>query len=265
MTLSSISRISRRRSTELSPKEVNTMDNGIQVTTDYDQFQILEANREQSRGHIEALKAAFEEMGNLTRVQPILVNDRMEIIDGQHRFTACKELGEPIYYTQVSGLGVSDARQMNILHRRWEFGDYARSYALGGDANYQRFLNLMEDFGFNGSVTLYYCSGAKSKGAFKNFRNGAFTLSPDEVVTAKERLEKLKELADLNPLFETITLAIAYLNVSQVSGFDHNRLVSRLERNPNMLTRQGGTPEYMRVLEDIYNYNISADNRVRLF
>jgi hypothetical protein len=68
---------------------------GIQVTSDYDQFVIMEANREQNRGHIEAIKAAFGEMGNLTRVQPILVNERFEIIDGQHRFIACKELGEP--------------------------------------------------------------------------------------------------------------------------------------------------------------------------
>lgn len=237
----------------------------IQVTRDYDRFRVMDANREQSRGHIESLKAAFEEMGNLTRVQPILVNDRMEIIDGQHRFTACKELDEPIYYTVVPGLGVRDARQMNILHKGWKIEDYARSYAVGGDANYQRFLQLLEDYGFNHSVTLYFSKGGKLKGLFREFREGNYTLTPEEVQSARERLDRLSELAELNPLARTIPFAIAYLQASGVNDFDHARLVSRLERNPQMLTRQAGVPEYLRILEDIYNHNMSAENRLRLF
>jgi hypothetical protein len=240
--------------------------NEIQVTRDYDRFRVMEANREQNRGHIEALKAAFEEMGNLTRVQPILVNERMEIIDGQHRFIACRELEQPIYFTQVPGLGVSDARQMNILHRNWQLPDYARSYAMSGDANYQRYLKLVEDHEFNYSVTLYCSRGAGPfKGLFKEFREGNFTLSPDEARLASERLDRLAEIAEVNPVAETGPFALAYLQAMGNEGFDHARFMSRLERSPHLLTRQAGAPEYLRVIEDIYNHNMSSDNRVRLF
>lgn len=238
---------------------------GIQVTRDYDQFQLMEANREQSRGHVEAVKAAFEEVGNLTRVQPILVNDRMEIIDGQHRFTACKELGEPIYYTTISGLGVSDARQMNILHRKWEFADYARSYALSGDVNYQRYLQLVDDYGFNHGVTLIYSMGEAHKGLFKDFRQGNYTLTPEEASAARQRLDNLAEVAEIAPLAKSRQFAVAYLQAMRNENFDKSRFISRLERNPHMLTRQGGVPEYLRTIEDIYNHNINAENRARLF
>lgn len=239
---------------------------GIQVTSNYDQFQIMEANREQSRGHIEALKAAFEEMGNLTRVQPILVNDQMQIIDGQHRFTACKELDQPIYYTMVAGLGVRDARQMNILHRTWNLEDYARSYAVGGDANYQRYLQLIEEHEFSHSVTLHYSKGVQGKGAFKEFRQGNYTLTPEEVRRATERLDKLSEIVELNPIARANQFALAYLQaITNNPEFDHARFMARLERSPHLLTRQAGVPEYLRVIEDIYNHNMSAENRLRLF
>lgn len=241
-------------------------DNGIQVTSDYEQFRLMDANREQNRFHVEALKTAFGEMGNLTRVQPILVNENMEIIDGQHRFVACKELGEPIYYTQVPGLGIADARQMNILHKNWQLPDYAHSYAAGGNANYQRFLQLLEEHEFNYSITLYYCAGGDVKGAFRDFRHGEFTLSEDGMRQATQKLDKLAEIAEMNPIASTGPFGLAYLQaMTRNAEFDHARFISRLERSPQLLTRQAGTPEYLRVIEDIYNHNMNAENRVRLF
>jgi hypothetical protein len=238
---------------------------GIQVTTDYDQFKLLEANRDQNRGHIEALKAAFEEMGNLTRVQPILVNDQMEIIDGQHRFVATKELGESVYFTQVAGLGVHEARQMNILHRSWEFLDYAKSYANSGDASYRRFLDLVETYELPGGIILVYSKGSKVKGIFKDFRQGNFTLTPEELAQAKERLDMLSEMIEVAPALKSVAASNAVLNIITLPQYDHSRMLTRLQRNPQLVTRQAGVPEYMRVLEDVYNHNMAAENRVRLF
>lgn len=246
-------------STTLAPNDA------IQVTTNYDAFHIMDANREANRGHIEALKAAFEEMGNLTRVQPILVNNRMEIIDGQHRFIACQELDQPIYYTQVEGLGIADARSINILHRKWEMGDYARSYALSGDANYQRFLRLVEESGFSNSVVLYAATAGREKGAFKNFRQGNFTLSPERAQETQARLDSLSGVAEISPLANTGTFALAYLQALNNENFDESTFLTRLERNPHLLVRQPGVPEYLRNIEEIFNYHVQVENRVRLF
>lgn len=35
---------------------------------------------------------------DLTMYSPIIVSEDFRIIDGQHRFEACKELGFPIYF-----------------------------------------------------------------------------------------------------------------------------------------------------------------------
>lgn len=238
--------------------------NQAQVTTNYDQFQLIESNREQNRGHIEALKRAFEEMGNLTRVQPILVNDRMEIVDGQHRFMACKELNEPIYFTKVSGLGINEARKMNILHRGWTIDDFARSYASTGDTNYQQYLEVKEDFGFNHSITLYYISaGGDDRGMFKDFRNGDFVFEDRDV--AISRLSKLADAEALVPMVNDRYFAKAFLKAMQVEGYDHKRMLKKVELHQNLLRRYASVEDYLRMLEEIYNFQITEVNRLRLY
>lgn len=236
----------------------------VRETREYDKFKFLTPNREQSRGHVEVLKNAFQEIGNLTKVQPILVNDKFEIIDGQHRFTAAKELGQPIFYTQHPGLGIREARSMNILHRNWTVDDYAQSYAMSGDKNYQAYLRLKEDYGFSHSIMLPYISGFTDKaGVFKGFRNGDFVLENEEKVV--DRLEMLTEAIDKAPLMHTRGLALAFLRVMQSDEYNHATMLKRLEKYGHKLFRVDDIESNLRQLEELYNHNTSLSNRVRLY
>lgn len=243
---------------------MDNSENVVQQTSNYDQFRFIENNREQNRGHIEALKVAFEEMGNLTQVQPILVNERFQIIDGQHRFTAAQELGQPIHFTVVSGLGVAEARNMNILHRQWTVEDFARSYALGGDPNYQKYLRLKEEYGFNHSILLTYIYNTKLDGQFKKFRSGEFVLEDEN--GARERLDKLTEAGQYTNLVKDKPFAKAFLNVTNIPGYDHRRMLKKLRLNGElMLKRMGSIADNQRQLEEVYNYGMREGNRIRLY
>jgi hypothetical protein len=236
----------------------------VQVTTDYNKFRFIESNREQSRGHIETLKKAFEENGNLTANQPILVNENMEIIDGQHRFTACMELGMPIHYIQTPGLTVRDARQMNILHKGWGVDDYARSYALAGDNNYRKYLELKEEYGFNHSVLLGYILNSSDRtNMYKDFRNGDFTFTDRE--GARERLDKLASVGQYVPFAGEKGFAGALLKTMAIEGYDHERMLRKLELHQNLLRRFVNIEDYQRMLEDVYNYQMQEGNRLRFF
>lgn len=247
-----------------------TDNNVIQQTTDYEQFKLIEANREQNRGHIEALKRAFDESGNLTKVQPILVNERMEIIDGQHRFMAAKERKEPIYYTVVSGLRIEDARKLNLLQRSWKINDFAYSYAKQGYVSYQNYLKIREDYGLNHSVTIAAMFPTNAKGQFKNFREGIFVL-PDEALPAtRERLDMLMEVLETNDLLKgkegNRDFAQAFFRIVEMNGYDQGRMVKKLKTFGSTLIHQYASPgEYQRMLEEIFNYKTSEANRVRLY
>lgn len=243
---------------------VTEVRNVVQQTDDYDQFSFLSTNRDQNRGHIEALKEAFEEMGNFTKVQPILVNDQYQIIDGQHRFTACKELGLPIYFTVVDGLGVREARNMNILHRGWRVEDFARSYAMEGNTNYQKYLVLKEDYGFSHSILLAYIYGKVDRaGVYKTFREGNFVFDNEKEV--RERLNMLSQYGEHTNLVNNREFAFAVLRIMDSENYEHKRMLNKLAQNGHSLVRMGTIDDNLRQLEELYNYNSKETARKRLF
>lgn len=237
----------------------------VHQSTDYDKFSLIATNREISRGHVEALKRAFTEAGNLTAIQPILVNERMQIVDGQHRFTACMELGETIHYTEVKGLGIHEARSMNILHRNWLIDDYAKSYAESGDPNYQRYIDLKEDYGFGHTATMLYIVGAERKKQFAEFRRGEFTCTDDDIKLARVRLSRLADMEGLVDHYKRGYFIRALLKVMNAEGYDHKRMLKKLEAHPELVRQYGSTVDYVRMLEEIYNYKNAESNRVRFF
>lgn len=81
----------------------------VYETYDYDKFHIMEkGNRD-----IDHDKKIALSMKEDFLFSPILVNEKMEIIDGQNRFFASKALGKPIYYIIKNGYGIREVRILN--------------------------------------------------------------------------------------------------------------------------------------------------------
>ena len=74
----------------------------IYETYDYDKFSLLKSNRPVNKAHVIRLVESMDEEYLLS---PITTNEKFQIIDGQHRFTAAKEKGLPIRYIIAQGYG----------------------------------------------------------------------------------------------------------------------------------------------------------------
>lgn len=62
----------------------------VYQTTNYDKFCFLEDNRAVKQSRVKKIKDSIDDVGYL--YQPVLVNEQYQIIDGQGRFNACKEM-----------------------------------------------------------------------------------------------------------------------------------------------------------------------------
>ncbi len=112
------------------------------TTIDYDRFKFKEDNREINIGLVTRIVKSINEIG-YDSSKPIKVNKDMEIIDGQHRFLACKQLGLPILYDISKN--ADDHRTLILLNANqepWRTGDYVYSWAKTGITCYQKFLIL---------------------------------------------------------------------------------------------------------------------------
>src|SRR6187549_2973465 len=132
-------------------------------TKDYEKFRFLRANRAINKNNVEKIKASYREWGVIAG-RPILIDKDFNIIDGQHRFLALKDLGFPIPYEIIGGDIIGKTMALNSNQDEWQLIDYAKSYAEQGYDCYRKLLKYDEKnkLGFTNSLRI--CFGSKTKG-----------------------------------------------------------------------------------------------------
>lgn len=242
------------------------MSNTVQSTTDYRQFNKITLNRDTVDGHVRSLMKAIEEQGNISEISPVIVNENMDVIDGQHRVLALKELGLPVFYLVMSGTNINTVRQMNTLQRGWKPKDFANSYAASGNKNYQRFLKLQEDYGYPYSILLEFVS-LNTKGMNKNFRNGDLSFTEERDTEVRTHLDLLSQVNEIEPRFKgNRSFAFAFKQISKNPDYDHAKFLRKLKLYGQGILRQWANhEEYLRAFEVIYNFKQSAENSTRLY
>ena len=116
----------------------------ILSTKDYSLFSFIENNRIVKRSHVNEFKEEIKK-NDRTMCYPIMVDADMRIIDGQHRFHACMELGLPIYYVVDDD---DDAEQAmincNKINKKWEMMDWLRYRANKNGGCYKQLLDFVQ-------------------------------------------------------------------------------------------------------------------------
>lgn len=94
----------------------------------YGKFKMLLGNRIVEQRRVDTIKKSIIENGWV--MNPIVINENWEIIDGQGRFTALRELNMPIYFVVARGAGINECRALNIKQKNWTVKDYISSLSL---------------------------------------------------------------------------------------------------------------------------------------
>lgn len=109
-----------RENTETEDKTLSESIPKIFVTDDYSVFKLMNGNR--SFDHKRAIVNSVKRVGHIP--SPIICNEKMEVVDGQGRLAAFKELKLPVYYIVIQGLGIEECISMNISQSNWTTLDY---------------------------------------------------------------------------------------------------------------------------------------------
>ena len=124
----------------------------IATTKEYSLFNLLNSNREIKRSNVENIKKSILQNG-YSKFSTIIIDEDFNIINGQHRFTACHELDMPIRFTMIEGATAEDMIILNSNQRNWENEDFIKSYAYRGFKYYQTILEAIEK---NSDISLSY-------------------------------------------------------------------------------------------------------------
>lgn len=117
----------------------------IYRTTDYDAFKKLTGNRDIFDSRRERIASSIKKIGWVRN--PIVVNEKMEVVDGQGRTEALESLGMPIEYVVAEGATIDHCIALNLGQKNWGIRDFVESYANQGDEQMIQLRRHIQKYG----------------------------------------------------------------------------------------------------------------------
>lgn len=232
----------------------------IQETQDYSLFRRIKGNRTVSQPHVNRLLEAIKNDPKTITYNPIIVNQKMEVIDGQHRLEAIKKSELPVHYIKVDDVGLETVQKLNSISKMWSPMDYAKSFAENGNEDYRIYIDFKIRFKFNHDVVMRYLAlDVPMTGTL--FKQGKF-----QIPNVARSYELATYLQDLQQFYDRIAYrnsAYGFLIVAQSPNYDHRRMYRQMKNYAQNINEQPLANDYAREFERIYNYR--QHSVVRLF
>lgn len=247
----------------------------VKKTNDYSLFKTMSSNRQVNLNHVKNLMRSMTENGVL--INPIIVNKKYEVIDGQHRLRACTDLELPIYYLIAKDYNIKEVHALNLNQKNWSNQDYLEAYANDGNNNYKRMLKFQQEnknftfhsiMSFITGVSGFHLKDSSYESDKKNgkkrategikgigFKEGRMIVSESDIIKAQvlaDRFNSLKHTFDQYNNNTFIGAMIVIMN--NVKEFDFNEFKNKSEKYRNKLYRCSDRPGYYSMIHDFYNY-----------
>jgi hypothetical protein len=243
----------------------------IYETTDLSIFKFMkEGNRPIDLDHVKQLK---ERMGEKFLRTIIIVNKFMEIIEGQHRYSAIKRINEEnvikglplisIEFVVCENYGVEECCEYNGKGKNWTNKNITEGGKILKIEEYEIYDEFVKKYNLPHNVTIGLLTGettnAKNSYEFKNLK-----LKIVDINSSLDKANKIVEIVNTGiiPIGKSdqpiSVFGLALLDIFNVDGYDHNRMVSKckeyVQRENKSLRRLTNITEPLIEFEEVYNY-----------
>jgi hypothetical protein len=235
---------------------LNVPMNEIQVhtTKDYSLFKTLNGNRDVNQLHLTRLKESMKK-NHLTTI--IMVNEKFEIIDGQHRFLISQELKLPINYIISKNYGLAEVQILNANMKNWTIVDYVNGYCDLGFKDYEIYREFINEYGFTNQVALFLLSGEFACGTSEvsistKFKEGKFKIN--DLNNSKKMADKIMMIEPYYKGFLRRSSIYALIGMFKNENFEFTEFLAKLKQQPTTLQDCTNVSQYKSLIEEIYNY-----------
>jgi len=241
-------------------KQVNNESIAIYETHDYSLFKKLNGNRDIDKNHLEKIIKSMEKK---YLPIPIIVNEKFEIIDGQHRIESCKKLKYPINYVVINGCRLDDVKLLNSNSKQWSLKDYLNAYCKTKNKTYIQVKKFINEYGFSIVDSLTMLSNTKSNQGIDQikFKQGIYEIK--DINKAREIAEKMLEVKPYFDRYKTRSFFLAMSELFHNKNYNHKKFIQKLSAYPTKLRCCSNKYDYLKNIEDIFNFN--QKKKIRLF
>tara|TARA_R110002020_G_scaffold274391_1_gene489566 strand:+ start:137 stop:847 length:711 start_codon:yes stop_codon:yes gene_type:complete len=232
--------------------------NEVFETNDYNIFRFISNNRIVSKAHVNKI---MESMSKKRLISPILINEKGEIIDGQHRFLAQKKLNLPIPYIKQKGYGEKETQILNNNTKNWSMGDWELHYCNKGIKDYLIYRDFRKQYKFTTEQCQMLLSGQSDN---QSFKDGFFKVKNYKKATTRANM--VVSVGKYFIHYKERMFMRAMVTCFDNKDYDHSKFLKKLSYQGNSLQKNVDKKSYLRRIEEIYNFKSrEATKKLRLF
>ena len=224
--------------------------NEVYETYDYNQFKFIKGNRLIKTQHVNNI---FKSMQKERLFSPLIVNEKMEIIDGQHRFKAQQMLKVSIPFIIKEGYGKRETQILNHNASNWTLDDALHTYCTDKIEDYLIFNEFKNTYKFANRECLNLLSGTKKTSYEDIFRAGKFKIT--DYPGAVEKAVKITQIAPYFEHYYRRNFVTAMLVCFDNNNYNHKQFLRKLEYQSTKLVKCVSEVAYLDLIENIYDYN----------
>ena len=242
----------------------------IEVSKDYNKFKFVSGNRPVDDRHVNKLVNSMKQHFIPT---PIIVNSKNEIVDGQHRYLACKKLGLDVYYYK-NDIKLDGLRTINQNMKNWTLDDFLESYVtIENKKNpdsvgpYGVFKHFKQITGFPNAVCLMTLGATGYVGVSinKQFKEGKFNIPSGNFEIAKKQAKQLHKIGEFYDGWKRRSFINAILSLFKDEAFEFKQFIRKLELNRSKLYHCTTVSDYIDTIERLYNWGNKNKVKFRRF
>jgi len=236
------------------------MNKEIKTTKNYDQFTFMDDNRKINRLKVEKLKKSMAKNGFI-RV-PIVVNDRNEVIDGQHRLEAAKSLELALHYFSAGRMGIEETRVLNMNGDVWKNKEHLHTYMVREkkeypdsheEQPYHQFSYIRKTYKLHFQIILTLIGIHDYAVGGELFKEG--NLKIDNFSKLEKDAEYIHSMKDYHEWWKNRAFMAAMCIVMSQRSFNRDRWVRKAALNRAKLYRCTNKTDYVSRIEWVYNWN----------
>tara|TARA_R110000744_G_scaffold4953_1_gene17564 strand:- start:90 stop:836 length:747 start_codon:yes stop_codon:yes gene_type:complete len=226
------------------------------VTKDYSVFQYFDRNRIVSKTNVEKLR---QDMALNTQKDEVVVNEKWQVIDGQHRIAALEKDKKPVKFRVKPGANMQDVIAANNTGTKWNTPAWVRNFSHPDHVNnkpYVMYIEFKEKHKLCDGVCQLLLSEDFHDYGRKSFKNGTFKVK--NLGRAEENAAALAELVAVDKMFNSMRCAVGFLKIQKLPHFKLTILKTQVEKHCNKITHRVTHSDWVDGLIRVYNFNLKA-------
>ncbi len=228
----------------------------VRQTNQYNRFIGIDGNRVVNVQDVDIIKKS---MAIKQLVVPVIVNELMQIIDGQHRVQACADLGLPIYYVILFGYRLEEVQRINAKMRAWSNKDFLDSYVERYNSGQEQYVqyNILNEFSINNdiplSTALILSDLRKSKKAIiDSFKDGTFLFRREDI--AQGIIDGARDFNQYDKkVWKKGNFIRVFASLFMNGRYNHETMMNNVPRKISLLAEMVTDHSTMTNLMKIYN------------